>query len=378
LFASVANDRGRNPELQGAAVLEATDTRNLLHWIDPLQDARWSRFVEKHPRSSVFHTVGWQQALRETYGYQPIAATTTPPGSELQDGIALCRVNSWLTGNRLVSLPFSDHCEPLVDDSSHLSAMLDAMKPALRRDRAQYLELRPLSALHHLPSYFYAGQLFCFHHIDLTPDLDQLFRNCHKDSTQRKIRRAEREGLRYEEGRSEFLLDIFYRLMVLTRRRHQVPPQPKEWFQNLISCCGEALKIRVTFKDDEPTAAILTLRHKDTLVYKYGCSDARFNNLGGMHLLLWKSMQEAKASGLNVFDLGRSDPINQGLITFKDRWGGIQSELTYSRYSTSGNGRKKSKRASAGWKERFAEKMFAHMPDRLLHSVGALLYRHVG
>ena len=37
----------------------------------------------------------------------------SPPDEPLENGFLFCRVESWLTGRRLVSLPFSDHCEPL-------------------------------------------------------------------------------------------------------------------------------------------------------------------------------------------------------------------------------------------------------------------------
>ena len=349
-----------------------------VHRIDPLEDPRWAKFLDTHPRSSVFHTVAWLEALRRTYGYRAIAVTTSSPGMGLRDGIVLCRVHSWLTGRRLVSLPFSDHCEPLVDDASNLQAMLTELKPWLRQSKSRYVELRPFSALENMPSHFRSAQSFCFHQIDLAPSLDQLFSNCHKDSTQRKIRRAEREGLRYEEGRSERLLDAFYSLLLLTRRRHQIPPQPRVWFENLIDCFGESLKIRVAFKDRQPVAAILTLRHKDTLVYKYGCSDAQFSNLGGTHLVFWKTIEEGKQDGARWFDLGRSDSDNTGLITFKDRWGAVRSELTYARYSAAADSRETFKTKETGWKERVAKNVFARLPDRVLYSVGGLLYKHVG
>jgi CelD/BcsL family acetyltransferase involved in cellulose biosynthesis len=367
--------KGRSPQ-----IMANSNSRNgtAVHQIQPLEDPRWGEFLERHPRSSVFHTVPWLEALRGTYGYQPTVITTSPPGLALQDGLVCCRVDSWLTGHRLVSLPFSDHCEPLVDDASDLGAFLCALEQELRREKLRYIELRPVGALDGTPSRFHPNQVYCLHHIDLTPDLDTLFGNCHKDSTQRKIRRAEREGLIYEEGRSELLLDAFYRLLVLTRRRHQVPPQPKRWFKNLIGCFGESLKIRVAFKDQQPVAAILTLRHKDTLVYKYGCSDAQFNNVGGMHLLFWRSIQEAKGAGVRIFDLGRSDCDNAGLITFKDRWGSIRSELTYSRCSASLDSQEMLKNKYTDWRERIAKSVFAHLPDRVLCSVGDLLYKHVG
>jgi len=206
----------------------------------------------------------------------------------------------------------------------------------------------------------------------LSPEIGQLLRSFHKDSVQRKIRRTEREGLIYEEGRSAELLDKFYRLLLLTRRRHGLPPQPRDWFRNLMASLGESFKVRVASKEGEPIASIITLRHRDVLVYKYGCSDPRFHKLGGVALLFWKAIQEAKQDGLNEFDLGRSDHDNPGLVTFKEHWGAARSTLAYFRCPA---------RARQTIDERYAplaRRLFARMPDGLLTLAGRLLYRHIG
>ena len=171
------------------------------------------------------------------------------------------------------------------------------------------------------------------------------------------------------------MLNSFYRLLMLTRRRHLLPPQPERWFHSLIDCFGEALKIRVAFKNKLPIAAILTLQYKDTLVYKYGCSDAQFHPLGGMHLLLWRSIQEAKRSGLRTFDLGRSEFKHLGLITFKDHWHAKRSMLTYLRFSGSAQAFVPT---GIAWKARMAKRVIRHLPDSLLSTAGNLLYRHMG
>lgn len=350
-----------------------------VYQVEPLEDLRWIRFLARHPRASMFHTVAWLTALRRTYGYEPVVFTTSPPGSDLQNALVACRVNSWLTGRRLASLPFSDHCDALVEDSADLEAVLAAMERELRRRKLLYIEVRPMAALGAEPkSLYHSTYDYCFHQIDLRPDLETLFQNCHKNSTQRKIRRAQREGLVYEEGRSQVLVESFYKLMRMTRRRHHIPPQPIEWFKNLVDSFGEELKIRVAFKDGRPIAAIITVRFKDTLVYKYGCSDAEFNNLGGMHLLFWTSIEEAKRDGLRVFDLGRSEWENTGLVTFKDRWGGARSTLTYSRFTLSKESGESYQRAGTDFALGIAKRCFSHLPDRLQYSVGNLFYRHIG
>jgi CelD/BcsL family acetyltransferase involved in cellulose biosynthesis len=350
----------------------------MLHRLQPLSDPRWCELLQRHPLSSVFHSAEWLEALRRTYGYEPIAFTTSPPGATLQNACVVCLVESWLTGRRLVSLPFSDHCDVLVDSVAELNAITAALRNEVCGQKLRYAEIRTTQAFNPATLGSYSTHACCLHQIDLKPDLDTLFQNCHPDSTRSKIRRAKREGLNYEEGRSALMFDSFYRLLLLTRRRHLLPPQPKKWFKSLIDCFGEAVKIRVAFKDRLPIAAILTLRHKDTLVYKYGCSDAQFHSLGGMHLLLWRSIQEAKQTGLHTFDLGRSEFKHSGLITFKDHWRAKRTPITYIRLLPSLQSKGAFKTGDSGWKERAAKLPLRYLPDCILSSAGALAYKHMG
>ena len=190
--------------------------------IDPIHDPSWLALVEKHPRASVFHTPGWLEALRRTYRYEPVALTTSPPGQELANGVVFCRVSSWLTGQRIVSVPFSDHCEPLVDDLSELGCILAALRDAWKGNGWKYIEIRPVESDFGISPDFSKSETFCLHRLDLHPSLEDLFRRFHKDCVQRKIRRADRENLAYEEGRSELLLEKFYRMLVATRRRQLI------------------------------------------------------------------------------------------------------------------------------------------------------------
>ncbi len=277
-----------------------------------------------------------------------------------------------------MSLPFSDHCEPLVDTEDDLTALTAALEQEYRREKWRYVEIRPLESFKMVTPLRHTAVPYTFHQLDLGPDIDTIFRNCHKSSTQRKVRRAEREGLTYLEGSTEALLDQFYELFAVTRRRHKLPPPPRKWFANLMDCFGDTLKIRVASHQGKPIAAMITLRHKKTLVYKYGCSDSRFNNLGSMHFLYWKAIQEAKASGLKLFDLGRTDADQQGLITFKNRWGATQSVVTYSRYSESDQCTHVFDLSAGKWKSKAAKHMLAHLPLGALSIIGRVLYGHIG
>src|ERR1700722_1398523 len=125
--------------------LEMDHSAPAVYEIDPLSDPRWATLVENHPRSSVFHSTNWLKALETVYGYEPVAVTTCPPGATLTDGFVFCRIKSWLTGRRFVSLPFSDHCEPLVDSSIELDDILLHMKQYVDLGKWEYIEIRPTS-----------------------------------------------------------------------------------------------------------------------------------------------------------------------------------------------------------------------------------------
>jgi hypothetical protein len=345
----------------------------LAHTINPLVDQRWSEFVASHANASIFHTSGWLEALRRTHAYEPVVYTTSPPGTRLTNGFVFCRVNSWITGRRLVSLPFADHCEPLVDSPQERSRLLTCLQASAAKDRLKYIEIRPLHVDRWSEGGLQPGRAFWLHKLDLRGSLEDLFRGCHQKAIQKQIRRAQREGLQYETGRSEALLNDFYRLMLLTRRRHKLPPQPRAWFRNLIACLDDQLTISVASKEGEPIASILTLSFTTTLTYKYGCSDARFHNLGGVPFLLWKAIESAKRNGFQEFDLGRSDIDNPGLITFKERLGATPAMLTYLSSRAPG-----SRSTNEPYGMKIAERLFARMPDGLLIATGNLLYRHVG
>ncbi|MGB2677973.1 MAG: GNAT family N-acetyltransferase [Candidatus Acidiferrum sp.] len=340
--------------------------------IDPIRDTRWAEFISRHDSASVFHSLPWLEAIQRTYGYTPVVYTTSPPSSPLSNGIVLCQIHSWLTGHRMVSVPFSDHCEPLLDGPSAAAAIAEELKKAVDVGKWKYIELRPRTELPTVDGAVKFPDCY-LHMLDLRPATDELLRRTHKTGVQHPIRRAEREGLVYEYGNSEPLLNAFYRLMIKTRRRHQLPPPPIQWFRNLAACMRERLQIRVAFKDGEETASILTLQHKDVVVYKYSCSDKTFSNLGGTPFLLWKTIVEAKAAGLTCLDLGRSDADNSGLIAFKDRWGAKSSKLTYLRWS-----RKQVPDVAGRRSSGVINLLFAMMPDAALQVAGRILYRHVG
>jgi CelD/BcsL family acetyltransferase involved in cellulose biosynthesis len=342
----------------------------LIYTLNPMKDPRWTRFIAGHPQATVFHSVPWLTALHKTYGYDPIVVTTAPPNAAIEQGIVFCRVSSWVTGTRLVSLPFADHCEPLVNDANAGSEISEWLQRERAKRHWKYVELRPLAGSPYLGDGLRPGDSYCFHELDLSPGLDELHHALHKDSIQRKIRRAEREGLSYESGSTPRLLEEFYHLLLITRRRLHALPQPRGWFRNLSAALGADFEIRVARKNGSALASILSLRHRSSVVYKYGASDHALHNLGGMPFLFWKLIGESKAAGAERIDFGRSDLDNPGLITFKNRFGTSKKSLTYLRATSAPE--------ETAWNVRALRPYFYLLPDALCSTAGRVLYRHMG
>lgn len=343
-----------------------------LYQLDPLRDPRWAELICRHPDASIFHSPQWLGALHRAYGYRPFVLTSSAPGVPLSDGLPFCEVNSWLTGRRLVSVPFSDHCEPLLSEDSHACDALGRFWEHIPEKKPEYLQIRPIAFQPSGTSALRRDDAYLLHRLDLTPDLKTLFSRFHKTSIQQRIRRSEREKVSVQEGNSDALLRDFYRLLTITRRRHGVPPQPLRWFNTLIAEFGKDLSILVAYKDDCAIAALLTLSFGNTVACKYSGSGPEHRNLGATALLFWHIIQQAKARGLEVFDMGRSDSNNAGLIAFKEYWGADATNIQYWRIPDKPRHRIPNR---VSW---LAERAVSTFPPGLLQAIGTVLYKHIG
>lgn len=290
--------------------------------------------------------------------------------------MVFCHVNSWLTGRRLVSLPFSDYCEPLCDSDEDANFLIICLRTALKHQRWKYLEIRAISRSFSETCAnidFVPAATYYLHTLDLRPDLNKVFSSLHKNCVQRRIQRAQRADLVERCGQSGELLKEFYALFAATRRRHCLPPVPFAWFQNLIRCYDKALEIRLAYREKTPIAAILTLRFREIVYYKYGGLDMRFKNLGAMPWLLWNAVTSAQSNGATEFDLGRTQADDAGLLVFKNHWVRQPKPFVYQRFPCI-----PTLDSAGSWKFGMAKQVFSWMPDRLLAMTGRLLYRHIG
>lgn len=338
--------------------------------LDPLADPRWDEKLAAHEDSSIFQTAAWARVLKDSYGYSCCYLADTT-GDRFDFLLPLMDVRSFLTGNRGVSMPFTDFCDPLLAAGSSGEGVLGELVDLGRRRRWKYFELRGGERiLSEVPP----AMTVLGHSLDLGPSEEALFAGL-KESTRRNVRKAQREGIEVGIGSSKAMVDRFYRLNCLTRRAHGLPPQPLSFFHNI----GRHLLDRqlgcvvlASLRGRDIGGAVYLHFGKDVL-YKYGASDRRYLELRPNDLVMWEAIRRYRDRGFRRLDFGRTELQHDGLRRYKLAWGVEERVRPYYRHDLA-SGRFVS--ATLGGPGRSAS-VFKRLPPPLARAIGKALYRHV-
>jgi CelD/BcsL family acetyltransferase involved in cellulose biosynthesis len=336
--------------------------------IDPLADPAWLEFIEQGENAEIFHHPRWLGLLREQYGYE-VEARCIANGGGIESGIPIARIESRLTGRRLVSLPFSDVCLPVTARGTG-TASATALGVAL----AEHCKRSGLELTVHGPMPDVQGTAvadgFFRHLLALGPDPEAVARGYAK-SHPRGARKARREGLRGELRTDPEAIEAFYGLHLRTRRRLGVPTQPKRFVRRFQGLFDAGLGfIWLILDDGRPVAAAVFLAFRDTLTYKYGAADEAALAKRPNNLLFSEVIEWACQNGFRTLDFGRTDADNQGLRAFKRGWGAEEAELPYTHFTDRGLS------SGPGLVDRLATTTIKHTPPVVGRLAGAALYRH--
>jgi CelD/BcsL family acetyltransferase involved in cellulose biosynthesis len=330
-----------------------------------LDDPRWRHFVDSRADALPFHDPGWANLLARCYGFRSWVVALENDVRQIDCGIPMLEVGSPLRARRWVALPFTDF-SPVLGRSQEelLSALLDDV----RRWGVEAIEIHaPFSARPGVHP-----RLAGFRHVlPLSADVDAVLQGM-SSMHRRNIRKAQRLGMSIARASTTEAVDVFYRLHVQTRRRLGVPVQPRRFFRLL----GDWLQehgvgfVLTAMLHGTPIASAVFLTRRDTLVYKYGASDARFWEHRPNNLLFWSAISWACENGYRTLDWGRTDPEDVGLRAFKSGWGAQEQPLHYSVLSV------RPPTAVQRRNNRYLKILIRRSPVWVCEVLGALLYRY--
>lgn len=340
--------------------------------VDPSKETNYNRYLDNFKRATSFHTSDWASVIAKTYGYRPFYIIAKI-NEDVRCVLPLMEVDSLFTGRRAVSLPFTDFCEPLIEDRLLFEQVLAYVYELGEKRCWRTIEFRGGNDLLGENKAF---KTFFEHSLKLNADMDFLFKSF-RDSVRRNIKKAKRLNVKTLTSNSFDAVEKFYRLNCLTRRKHGLPPQPFSFFKNIFKDIIAKKKGYVVLAniDDNVVAGAVFLTFKNKVIYKYGASDPKYLNSRANNQVMWHSLKMSVDGCMKDFNFGRTEPDNAGLIQFKNGWNTIQSNIFYYKYNMK---TKEYLTQHAGYSTNFLNKSLQHFPLSVLKGMGKLLYKHIG
>jgi len=339
--------------------------------INPLSYDGWDKLLMSAEGYSIFHSQAWARVLHDSYQYHPLYFTIIDRG-RLSTLVPVMEVKSAVTGQRGVSLPFTDYCEPLVSDKIQFREILNLIIRYGKEAGWKYFELRGGNGLQintASSSYYYT------HTLDLGQGEEEVFAK-YRDNTKRNIKKALKNNVQVAVHRSPESVQEYYLLHCLTRKRQGLPPQPFYFFKNIYEhIISKKLGFVVLATHQKRIVSGAVYFHfGKKVIYKFGASDMACQHLRANNLVMHHAIQWSIQNGYREFCFGRTEPFHEGLIRFKEGWGTQGHHLNYYKFDL----RKDSFIQDGQKKNRDGYFIFREMPVPLLKMAGNLLYRHIG
>ena len=340
----------------------------LVRRLNPVLEPGWDARVRQQAQHTFFHRASWARVLIGAYGYEP-AYFVAPEDNGSEAVLPLMEVNSWLTGRRGVGLPFTDFAGPLCGTRAGWERVWQAALAWARERGWKYLECR--GGREWLPEAPVAVSFFG-HDLDLARSEAGLFDDL-ESATRRAIRKGEKSGVAVRVSQRGEDLREFHRLLCRTRKKHGLPPQPWDFFQQIQDeVIARDEGVIVTARSAERVIAGAVYFHGEgRVIYKYGAADERWQQLRGANLVMWEAIKWYRAAGAANLHFGRTSRWNEGLRRFKLGWGTREAVIEYIRYAPGANRFLVSGDEAQGWHNR----VFRQLPIPVLRLIGKLLYR---
>jgi Acetyltransferase (GNAT) domain len=224
-----------------------------------------------------------------------------------------------------VCLPFSDYCDPLVDDASSWKELVEPL--LLINAPVRFRCLRNALVAH--DTRFTLCRTAKWHGIDLTRSEDKLWAGLSGQARQ-NIRRARQSRVVIREGGSIEDTQIFHRMHSHTRKtKYRLLAQPFAFFENLHNMFvqGDRVTVLIAELDGAPLAGIFLLQWQNVLYYKFNASvDQRCRP---NDLLVWHAMLFGHRRGLRMLDFGLSELEQPGLVRYKRKFATEERDICF-------------------------------------------------
>lgn len=343
--------------------------------IDPLTDPRWDAFVAGHPYGWIVHTSGWKKVIESTFPHMKghYFALVDSDTNNIKAGLPIYEIRSWLTGNRLVSIPFATLSDPLVLSDEQFKILVEKVIIFARKRSIKTINIRFFRANQTtLDSIEYFSCFNKTHQLTLSHDSEEIRKKFNRN-IRRIIKTFENNELTLRVANTPEDIFKFHQLYSKTRKRLGLPTQPYELLKNLFACYAplKQISLYIAQKGNLPIGGLIVFKYKDRVSSEFLASEIEHRHLNTDHFLYWNAIRIACEEGYPLYDFGRTAISNESLADFKRRWGTTELELP--EYYNPKNQPREKRHAY-----RLIQKACKHSPYPCFQSLSNFCYRHLG
>jgi CelD/BcsL family acetyltransferase involved in cellulose biosynthesis len=313
-----AEGAGEEPRPLRSATRTATNTTVVHAYGHP-----WSRELANHRDASLFSSRAWIEAITRTYGFD-VLASISARGGVADAAIFFSHIHD-LRGSRIVCLPFSDYCDPLVEDVSEWNELVEPLLAFEAPIRLRCLR----NVVPQEDTRFRLCKRAKWHSIDLDHTEGDLWARLAGQARQ-NIRHACLSGVIVREGNSLGDVQLFHAMHAhLRKAKYRLLAQPLAFFENLHAIFSQEDRVHVLIAelDGTPLAGLFLLQWNGVLYYKFNATlDQRCRP---NDLLLWRAMLFGHQRGLAALDLGLSEIGQPGLVRYKRKFATQERDISF-------------------------------------------------
>ncbi len=337
--------------------------------LNPAQVDNWNNIV-KELGGSIFHTVNWYQVLEECYDYKANYFGVFD-GEKVVGVVPIVSINSFLTGKRGVSLPFSDYCPVLLEEGLNTQAIISDIMDFGRKNGWKSIEFRGLNCP---KSKDLVSDSYYVHQINLEPPYEEILKTFNRKNRM-NIKKSAKNNIQVVQENTKEIITKFYQLNCKNKKKNGVPPAPLAFYMKIYEhIINKGLgNIFVAKLNDEIISMGIVFHFRGQVLMKYLAQDYRYQQFRPNNALISEIIKFYAGSTWKVFCFGRTAMHNTGLHQFKKGWGTEVGTLDYHKISLESK-----TKSSYGQMHRSREKYFSKMPLWMLKMIGNVMYKHIG
>jgi FemAB-related protein (PEP-CTERM system-associated) len=280
---------------------------------------RWDDFVNCAAGGTFFHLSGWQEIIEEILGHKTYYFFVERDG-KIIGILPLARVESWLFGDALISLPFLVYGGPVVEDPCAAETLLASASSLATDLNVDYLELRNRSPLTDWPS----KTSYATFRKDISPDPEENFM-----AIPRKQRAVVRKAIKADlNAKNDDDVRNLYAILSECKRNLGTPFFSRDYLKAIKDKFGKDCEILTVEYEGEVLSSVMSFWFRNEILPYYGGGGSAARKFGANDFMYWKVMECACQAGAQVFDFGRS-LSGTGAYKFKKHWGFEPEPLSY-------------------------------------------------